>query len=182
VAGVAVVCLIGVVVARLTANEDKPLPAAATGAVPGQVTGFRRLTIPALGYAVEVPAGWVPAADNSPTTISYNAAFRPSAGALRVTVGQDDADLADHVNRLIVALGQQGGVDFRQAPTQIDGLAAVKLDYRFPLGPNPGPAISSHTSYLVKRDATVFSFQLASTSPTAEKPLFDHIVSSIRLL
>ncbi len=181
-AGIAAVCVIGLMVARLTSNEDKALPASATGAVPGQVTGFRTLTLPALGYAVDIPAGWVPAVDNSPSTTSYNAAFRPSAGSLQVTVGQDDSTLADHVNRLILALSQQGGVDFRQAATQIGALTGVKLDYRFPLGPNPGPPISSHTSYLVKRDSMVFSFQLASTTPTAEKPLFDHIVSSIRLL
>ena len=166
------------VVFHLVGREGQPSrPAAADAPV---VTGFRSIVRPDLGYAVDVPAGWFPAPDDSPTTTSY-VASRTVVGSLRVTVGQDDSPLADHVNRLIVELRSQGGTNFSQMSLQISGQTAIKLDYRFPIVPN-GPPFSSHTSYVVKRDTSVFSFQLATTDPVGERPLFAHIASSMRLL
>jgi hypothetical protein len=181
VVAIGVLVGVGVIVLRLSAGDEKPTPAA-TGVGQQPITGFRPIARPDLGYAVDVPAGWVPAADDSPTTTSYAASVRPTTGSLRVTVGSDASTLTSHVAGLMEALRQQGGTGFVQTPTQISGLAAIRLDYRFPLSPNAPFLTSRHTSYLVKRDSTVFSFQLATTDPNGEAVLFAHIVSSMRLL
>ena len=128
-AGVVALGVLVLVIFELVSREDQPArPAALQGPV---VTGFRSIVRPDLGYAVDVPAGWFPAPDDSSTTTSY-VAFRTTLGSLRVTVGQDDSPLADHVNRLIVELRAQGGTNFSQVPLPIISLiAAIAGERRF---------------------------------------------------
>jgi hypothetical protein len=59
-----------VVVVLAAGNEGSPAPASVSGRGQ-QVTGFRTILRPDLGYTVNVPAGWLPAADDSATTTSY---------------------------------------------------------------------------------------------------------------
>jgi hypothetical protein len=143
---------------------------------------YRKVAPPGIGYSLDVPAGWTPAADNTGSTTSYTAS-PPALGSVRVSVGFDSSALPDHVAGLIQALQQQGGVDFVQTPTLITGLQAIKLDYQFPATANPGSPLVTHISYLVHRDsASVVSFQLATNNPRAEAATFDHIESSLAIL
>lgn len=175
-----VVVAVVVVLVRVLAGGTSEGPGAKADQTQPAVA-FLAITRPDLGFAVDVPAAWLPAPDNSPTTLSY-AASRPTDGSLRVSFGRDPSPLGDHVNGLMEALHQQGGVDFAQTPLQISGFDAMRLDYRFPTSATPGAPLDSHSSFLVKRDATVFSFQLATTDPVAMKATFDHVTSSMRLL
>jgi hypothetical protein len=142
---------------------------------------YRTVSRPELGYAVDVPMDWVAASDNSTTTLSY-ADPRPDVASLRVTVGQDDRPLADHVDGLVAALRDQGGQDFAQTPAQIGGIVGIRLDYRFPTSANPGATVASHSSFIAKRNATVVSFQLATTDPISLRPVLDHITGTMRIL
>jgi hypothetical protein len=98
-----------------------------------------------------------------------------------LTVGTDDNPLAEHVDGLIQALRAQGGTNFATKPGQISGLPSIELDYRFPVVPG-GRATSSHSSFIVERGTTVFSFQLATGQPAQERPILLQIENSIRLL
>lgn len=166
-----------IVVVVVAGNQGSPASVPAAGQ---RVTGFLTISRPDLGYAVEVPAGWLPAADNSATTTSY-ADDNTVLGSLRVTVGQDDKPLAAHVSGLIQALRAQGGTGFATRPGQISGLPSMEVDYRFPVVPG-GRADSTHSSFLVARGTTVFSFQLATVQPVQERPILLQIENSIRLL
>lgn len=180
VIGVMAILVVLVVVVRLSTGGASPRPRAQADQIQ-PASAFQAVTRPDLGFAVDVPSAWLPAPDNSPTTLSY-AASRPSDGSLRVSFGRDASPLADHVNGLIDALRQQGGLEFAQTNMHISGFDAIRLDYRFPTSGTPGSPLAAHSSFLVKRDSTVFSFQLATTDPVAMKATFDHITSSMRLL
>lgn len=147
----------------------------------GPASGYRVESRPTLGYSVEVPVNWQAAPDNTDTTLSY-AEARPAEGSLRVTVNPTDAPLPDLVARLVDQLRGQGGVDFVQTATQISGVPAVKLDYRFPTSPTPGSTMASRSSYLVVRDGKVFSFQLATTDPASKELVFAYMASKFTLL
>lgn len=176
-----VIAAIAVLTAVLLRAGNEGQPAATPLAGQGQQgTGFRTISRPDLGYAIDVPAGWLPAADNSASTTSY-ADSESGIGSLRVTVGQDDAPLTEHVNGLVQALRAQGGTDFATKPGQISGLPAIEVDYRFPVVQGRR-ANSSHSSFMVKRDTSVFSFQLATVDPVGERPILVQIEKSIRLL
>ncbi|MGH9123584.1 MAG: hypothetical protein ACRDZ8_02520 [Acidimicrobiales bacterium] len=178
VVAIAAIAVLTAVVLR-AGNESQPAPAPLAGQGQ-QGTGFRTISRPDLGYAIDIPAGWLPAADNSATTTSY-ADSQSAIGSVRVTVGQDDAPLAEHVNGLVQALRAQGGTNFATKPGQISGLPSIEVDYRFPVVPG-GRVNSSHSSFIVKRDTTVFSFQVATVDPVTERPILVQIEESIRLL
>lgn len=179
--GAAVTLLIVVVVVtRLIAGGAAKRPGT-EGNQAQPALAFQAVSRPDLGFAVDVPSAWVPAPDNGPTTLSY-AASRPTDGSLRVSFGRDPSPLADHVNGLVEALRQQGGVEFSQTPLQISGSEAIRLDYKFPTSVTPGSPLAVHSSFLVQRDSKVFSFQLATTAAIAMKDTFDHITASMRLV
>ena len=149
---------------------------------PGQqVLAYRSIDNASADYSLVIPSGWLPAADNTSTTLSY-ADTPPAEGSVHVSVGFDPAPLSQHVANLVTALRAQGGQDFSQMPEMISGLAAIRLDYRFPLSPNSGSRLTNHTSYLVKRDSTsVVSFQLATVDPSGEKIVFQHMEASFQI-
>lgn len=168
--------VVGLVLLRASGTQPPTAMAPRDGAV-----GYHTVSRPDLGYVVDVPADWVPAMDDSPTTLSY-ADPRPDLGSLRVSVGSDDRTLAEHVDGLVAALRDQGGQDLVQTPAQIGGIAGIRLDYRVPTSASPGSTVASHTSFLAKRDTTVVSFQLATTDPISLRPVLDRITSSMRIL
>jgi hypothetical protein len=170
------IAIVAVVLIRASSSERPGTMAARARAVT-----YRTVSRPDLGYAVDVPTDWVPATDNSPTTLSY-ADPRPDLASLRVTAGQDDRPLADHVDGLVAALREQGGQDFAQTPAQIGGIVGIRLDYRFPTGATPGSTLASHSSFIAMRDRSVVSFQLATTDPISLRPVLDHITSTMRIL
>lgn len=179
VAAGALLALVGFVILRASGRK---VGSATTSLAAGTISGYRKVAPPGIGYSLDVPAGWMPASDNSRTTTSY-AASPPTLGSVRVSVRFDSSALAVHVAHLIQALQQQGGVGFVQTPTTITGLEAIRLDYEFPATPIPGSPLITHISYLVHRDsASVVSFQLATNNPSAEARIFDHIESSFAIL
>lgn len=185
VAGLAVVAVLAIVL--LTRGSDSN-----GGAVPddvveretgagGAAAGYRVESRPAQGYSVEIPVRWQAAPDNSDTTLSY-AEARPSEGSLRVSVNPTDGTVADAVARLSENLRAQGAQDLTQTPTEISGVPALRVDYRFPTSPTPGSTLSTHSSYLVVRNGTVYSFQLATTDPGGKSSIFEYMASKFALL
>lgn len=183
VAGLITAIAVGaLVLVRVAGRNEAPASTSAPPAVGLTPVRYRTLTLTDLGYSLDVPESWSPAADNSATTTSY-VASPPSQGSVRVTVGRDPATLMAHVQALIDALRQQGGINLVQTPVELSALAAIRLDYRFPATPSPGAPLVMHTSYLVKRDSLiVVSFQLTTNSLAAEGPVFSHMASSFRIL
>ena len=181
-AAIAAIAIAALVLVRIAGRNEAPASTSASTVAGLTPVQYRTLTRTDIGYSLDVPASWSAAPDNSATTTSY-AASPPSLGSVRVSVGRDPATLTAHVQALIDALRQQGGVNVVQTPVEISALAAIRLDYRFPATPTPGAPLIAHTSYLVKRDSiTVVSFQLATYSPGSEGPVFSHMASSFRIL
>lgn len=82
---------------------------------------------------------------------------------------------------VIDGLTKQGAQDFAQQPVEVGGLPGIRLDYRAADGP-PGSGLVAHSSYRVKRDATLFSLALATRDQTAQQAVLDRIAASFRLL
>jgi hypothetical protein len=184
--GVVVLGLIAVLAVRaITSGDDGGSDDALAGGPPanadGAAAGYQVISRPDLGFSVEIPKTWQAAPDNSNTNVAYTEP-RSSEGSLRVSVNQTPATVADVVERLTGELQRQGGTDFAQTPVQVSGLPGIKLDYRFPTSPNPGSTLASHSSYIVKKDATVYSFQLATTDPGGKGTVFGYIASKFTLL
>ncbi|HEX3540230.1 MAG TPA: hypothetical protein VHT75_07255 [Acidimicrobiales bacterium] len=179
---IAAMAVVALVLLRVAGRNEAPAPTTASTLAGLAPVRYHTLTRTDLRYSLDVPESWTAAPDNSGSTTSY-AASPPSLGSVRVSLGRDDSPLPAHVQALIDALRQQGGVNFVQTSLDISGLAAIRLDYRFPATPSPGAPMTAHTSYLVKRDSlTVVSFQLATNSPAAQGAVFSHMASSFQIL
>lgn len=184
--GVVVLGLIAVLAVRAVTSggdDDGGDALAGAPATPsdGAAAGYQVIARPDLGFSVEIPKTWQAASDNSNTTVAYSEP-RSTEGSLRVSVNQTPATAADVVERLTGELQRQGGVEFAQTPVQVSGLPGIRLDYRFPTSANPGSTLASHSSYIVKKDATVYSFQLATTDPGGKGTVFAYIASKFTLL
>ncbi len=147
----------------------------------GAARGYKLVSRPEQGFALEVPVDWLPAADDSPTTASYSKR-RATDGALRVSVSPGTGSLDDRVTRLTGELQAQGGQDLAQSPAQVGGQPAILLTYRFPSSPTPGAVLANHYSYLVTHGGRSYSVQLSTADPGANESVFAYIASSFRFL
>ncbi|MGH9226576.1 MAG: B-box zinc finger protein [Acidimicrobiales bacterium] len=177
---VAVAVAAVVLVSMGSGGDDPPADNVATGG--GQATSNTRVVSrPELGYSVEVPFQWQQAADHTDTTLSY-VAQRGAAGSLRVTVERGEGVLDEVVARLVRQLTAQGGQDFVQTATQLTGIPAIRLAYRFPISTTPGSGLATRTSYLAVNKGNLYSFQLASTDPGATESVFAAMATKFTLL
>jgi hypothetical protein len=181
VAALAAVVIAAVVLLMMgSGGEDPPADDVATGTGQGS-SSTRVVSRPELGYSVEVPFQWQQAADHTDATLSY-VSSRAGEASLRVTVDRAEGVLDDVVARLVQQLTAQGGQDFVQTPTQISGVPAVRLAYRFPTSPTPGSTLATRTSYLAINRGNLYSFQLATTDPGANESVFASMATKFALL
>lgn len=148
---------------------------------PNAASGYRLVSHAGLAYSIEVPFTWQPGADNTDTVTSY-ATARVTEASLRVTANDTDSTAAQVVDKLNNDLRNQGGQDFVVASVQVGGMSAIRLDYKSPSTAAPGAALSSHTTYVVKRNSTAFTVELATTDPGAYESVFAYIASSFKFL
>ena len=168
--------VIVVVVHPWAAATAKKSPTEA-GAAPGFVIETRVVG----GYSLQLPASWSAAGDDSPAELSFAAPI-PADGAVHVFVHQTPLDLSAWVTTFAAGLPRVGGVGINTQPTTVAGLPGTLLSYQQPVSPNPGAAVATFETYLVKRGGTVFSLQLSSVQSRPAPTVFAQIASSFKLV
>ena len=143
---------------------------------------YRVVDHPDLGFAVELPPNWSESPDDPGLATVFFARSPSTQSWIRVFRRETPLGVPEMLDQATAALTQQGGSNFSRQPTVVGTLPAFRLDFKLPLLFGGAGPLSSQTYFMVKRDATVYTLEVATIDATNQGPALARIASRFRLL